>query len=611
MGQPYVGLYGGNNCVVVFDQAESGILKGRVYIDDGNIVTKHICFTSYLERNGSGKLYYDVDGFETKIDIKKVSLLDGQLKGDAGTMEFVLNFSNCSSELPFKAEYKEAVYDCFPHEDITYVEKVRGYWMKYPASDDIDENDYGTIYANRIPKLLNTNDLELNMDLYRPVVQENHGPFPLLLLIHGGAFYNGDKRSLGFPEMGEHFAKRGYVVASINYRLGFWPWCQAVDRAGYRAVQDANAAVRYLLSHKEELNIDPDNIFVAGSSAGAITALNLAFMDENYRPKASFGVTSDGFKGFIFNSLDVAEKLKQKALEYWEKGVDFVLEKINWLLRFINLEISPREHRVINYLKGTDLTKLIKTLGLDYDLGDIDALPIKGDASGSKITFKVKGVVNMWGAVHDLDMLSTSPNTSILSFHGTDDHVVPYGYGYPFDGKLDEFSDNVLEAVSFNNDGIRDFIVAMMPESEKLNELAFRPMYGSAKIDGYVKAGRTMRRSELHTVEGGGHSLYEDEHNALSQYFYDTIVPVMTRFLCEEIVGGKTVRLEQKGSWFEAVDTENVAELRWQVEGGVVVGYQGDHKANVLFFDDATTRSVSVGGQYKNGVEFRERINVE
>ena len=125
------------------------------------------------------------------------------------------------------------------------------------------------------------NSLDLDMDIYQPVGDSLAGNRPLVMMIHGGAFINGDKRQSEFEDWCRHFASLGYVAASINYRLGFK---LDVNRAGYRAVQDARAAMQYLLSRKD-LRIDPDRLFVAGTSAGAITALNVAFMRDDNRPE--------------------------------------------------------------------------------------------------------------------------------------------------------------------------------------------------------------------------------------------------------------------------------------------------------------------------------------
>ena len=71
-------------------------------------------------------------------------------------------------------------------------------------------------------------------------------------------------------------ASLGYVAASINYRLGFLPFRKALRNAELRALEDADAALEYLLG-REDLNVDPNRIFAAGTSAGAMTALSLAF----------------------------------------------------------------------------------------------------------------------------------------------------------------------------------------------------------------------------------------------------------------------------------------------------------------------------------------------
>ena len=92
-------------------------------------------------------------------------------------------------------------------------------------------------------------DLDLTMDVYLPK-DTKASLRPLLVLIHGGAFYNGDKTDKGFPLWAKYFAGMGYVVASVNYRLGFRLNTAAVERAGFRAVQDVDAAIRYLIHNK-------------------------------------------------------------------------------------------------------------------------------------------------------------------------------------------------------------------------------------------------------------------------------------------------------------------------------------------------------------------------
>jgi hypothetical protein len=369
--------------------------------------------------------------------------------------------------------------------------------------------------------------------------------------------------------MGRHFAERGYVVASINYRLGFKPLAADVERAGYRALQDAHAAVCYLIAHAKEFGIDTTKIFAAGTSAGAITALNLAFMREENRPET----TREGGAG----------KWISNGISKITKGVDNVAR------RFLNLNLG--------------INDWCRSMGLDKDLGPIGAVSQPYDRQ-----FEVKAVVNMWGAVHDLGMLSNSPNTSILSFHGDADHIVPYAYGYPFDGILDPYVDRVFNHLPSLMRPIAEHGLNWVSNGKPIHEFLFNPMQGSKAI--HDKACAMRMRSELYTAPGCGHSLHVDDNRNLTGYFTDTILPVMTRFLREEMVGGTGVRLQQSDTWYEATGTDNVAELHWHVEGGAVVDQQGNNKVKVLFFSDIPRHEVTAEGRYLNGVEFSETIVV-
>ena len=101
------------------------------------------------------------------------------------------------------------------------------------------------------------------------------------MAFHGGAFQNGDKRDSSLVEWCRYFASLGYVVSSVDYRQGYRRNEKETDEAMFRALKDANAAVRFLLK-RDSLLIHSDRIFAAGADAGAVTAMNLAFMrDEN------------------------------------------------------------------------------------------------------------------------------------------------------------------------------------------------------------------------------------------------------------------------------------------------------------------------------------------
>jgi predicted peptidase len=98
----------------------------------------------------------------------------------------------------------------------------------------------------------------------------------------------GDKSEDAIVRMCQYFASMGYTTATINYRMGFLPTKASSERAGYMALQDAHAALRFLFENANKYRIDTNYVFVGGSSAGGITSLNLAFMQNKNRPESSY-----------------------------------------------------------------------------------------------------------------------------------------------------------------------------------------------------------------------------------------------------------------------------------------------------------------------------------
>lgn len=103
----------------------------------------------------------------------------------------------------------------------------------------------------------------LRLDLYLP--PDTTAFHPLVMYIHGGGWQNGHSRNSGafdnWPATLAMLASRGYVVASVNYRLGGEAKFPA-------AIQDVKTAIRWLRAHSNKYGIDKDKFMVWGASAG-------------------------------------------------------------------------------------------------------------------------------------------------------------------------------------------------------------------------------------------------------------------------------------------------------------------------------------------------------
>ncbi len=164
-------------------------------------------------------------------------------------------------------QYTEPVYGVEVEKDVVYG-VVEGYWDEGP--------DHGMPDAIELASTLRPpKQLELKMDIYSPEGDGDAGR-PLLLMMHGGAYLIGSKDEKGQTEWCKYFASLGYVAASINYRMGFPLGRKGLLKAEADALEDARAALGYLLG-REDLRIDPERVFAAGTSAGAAMALGLAY----------------------------------------------------------------------------------------------------------------------------------------------------------------------------------------------------------------------------------------------------------------------------------------------------------------------------------------------
>ena len=170
----------------------------------------------------------------------------------------------------------------------------------------------------------------LAMDLYMPPAAARTGRLaPVAMYVHGGGLW-GDRKMHGFgarqanhegalfTPLQQQLNSRGFVVASIDYRLPpGTPWPAQIE--------DAKCAVRFLRAHSADLGIDPDRIGVWGSSGGGqlssllgLTGLGAGFDRGQYLDQSSAVQAVVDMLGLAdLNDFDDADPLARFILQIW------------------------------------------------------------------------------------------------------------------------------------------------------------------------------------------------------------------------------------------------------------------------------------------------------
>jgi acetyl esterase/lipase len=110
----------------------------------------------------------------------------------------------------------------------------------------------------------------LFLDLYKP--KESKGKTPGLIFVHGGSWRGGNRKIYGY--YCQHFAEKGYVAATIEYRL-------SGEAPFPAAIQDVKCAIRWMRANAGKLGVDPDKIGLVGGSAGGHLVLLAAYANTD------------------------------------------------------------------------------------------------------------------------------------------------------------------------------------------------------------------------------------------------------------------------------------------------------------------------------------------
>lgn len=119
------------------------------------------------------------------------------------------------------------------------------------------------------------------LDVYVPKENESGKPFPTILNIHGGGYFYGDKELYRLYCM--RLAKFGFAVVNINYRL-------APEFNFPSPIEDAMAVMHWISKNAAEYNLDKNNVFIVGDSAGAQITSQFACVFTNPEYAKLFGL---------------------------------------------------------------------------------------------------------------------------------------------------------------------------------------------------------------------------------------------------------------------------------------------------------------------------------
>jgi predicted esterase len=146
------------------------------------------------------------------------------------------------------------------------------------------------------PDLVSSAPVSLKLDVFTPT-GDTVTNRPAIVWVHGGGFRTGTKAATA--TVAAEYARRGYVTFSIDYRLDPGNRCQDVqdgkitdpdelaletarcERAIFAAQHDTQAVARFIRGNASSYGVDPGKIAVGGFSAGAVTALHVAYRSHD------------------------------------------------------------------------------------------------------------------------------------------------------------------------------------------------------------------------------------------------------------------------------------------------------------------------------------------
>ena len=217
-------------------------------------------------------------------------------------------------------------------------------------------------------------DGELFLDIYKPAEGSQTTVAgkekPTIMFMFGGGFIAGTRDNPQYHKWFKMLTDNGFQVISIDYRLGLKgsnkvgvAQVNVLDKAIHWAVEDLFSATKFLIKNSDQLGVDPYNIVIAGSSAGAITVMQAEYELCN-NTKWTTGMP-EGFRYAGVMSFSGAILSREGELDYARMPVPTLMlhgtadELVNYKqIKFFNL----------GFFGGGKLVKRFEKKGFNYNM---------------------------------------------------------------------------------------------------------------------------------------------------------------------------------------------------------------------------------------------------
>lgn len=200
----------------------------------------------------------------------------------------------------------------------------------------------------------------------------------------------------------------------------------------------------------------------------------------------------------------------------------------------------------------------------------------------------------MWGALLDTTLMQSSP-TSVISFHGIYNPIVPYGDGIPFEPFVKE-------------------MLSEMPGGSwaggYLAKKVMPVVYGSSCVD--AEARSIGNRSALYAYNIHKHTLVRDDDTGKLNSQHEEFFERMNAFFVDEMIG-QPVSLHHDFSdaqLFRLDHPANVSECSWSITGGLITEAPDSSSVRVLLFGSDHTPSLTLRGIYTSGIAFEHSFPI-